>query len=666
VYVGDDQRDIDLRARPACADRSASYRRTTTIRPWGGDVLAEPRASCWIRRCGPRCDERPRPAGLAKWQAQWPEWRVAEVFVPEAQRARAQAWFALRDELGDAAWGGDDPRRATPLGWWAEELDGWSRARHPLVSLQKVPAPWEASPPACRRCVASRERPADLESRCSPARRMQNPWPGGPTPVRQRLRACAQRGGIAVAENALRYPMGHPLGDLDLRGWLRGLLDNGCAATGPGPRSMRRGTTAHHCNRQAPVLPRLLATAAGCRGDRTGQGTSVSGMLMWICRAANDTIQHQPPRPFPMSPTCGRARAIRWTVGMDGIFRSRIHGGTGCTCQPRWTSRRLRDAAAHPYVPPAAVAVAGQRGGAPALRKLLGPPPPAGYQPGAPAPALDHLAGPRWPAPTRAGSGSVLLEAELRGHCNRWASRSNTEHLPGVRSVSRQVNAQRFAEDFAGCVRFDRWVRDWLASERGLAATPHAQRSRAEIRVELRPAFDELPLRSLVDTVEAALGTPVQTAVKREDEQAFAELNAANLMFCEDAARRVAAALAADARVSAWQVRVAHFESLHPHDAVARERAEHLSAMPASGGPLGARSATRNACVTRSRRRTRQQRRLLALKHQQRVDRHRTSSCPSAGAPRWRVRRAHAPITSPASPRRRPGRRSARGAGNCC
>ena len=36
-----------------------------------------------------------------------------------------------------------------------------------------------------------------------------------------------------------------------------------------------------------------------------------------------------------------------------------------------------------------------------------------------------------------------------------------------------------------------------------------------------------------------------------------------------DAARRAAAALAGDARVAAWQVRVAHFESLHPHDAVA-------------------------------------------------------------------------------------------------
>jgi GTP cyclohydrolase I len=141
---------------------------------------------------------------------------------------------------------------------------------------------------------------------------------------------------------------------------------------------------------------------------------------------------------------------------------------------------------------------------------------------------------------------------------------------PASAALSRQANADRFAADFAGIRPLsNQAVRDWLASPRGLAATPHAQRSRANVRVELRPAFDELPVRALVDAVEAALGTPVQAAVKREDEQAFAEANAANLMFCEDAARRVAAALARDARVAAWRVRVAHFESLHPHDAVA-------------------------------------------------------------------------------------------------
>ncbi|WP_246109180.1 GTP cyclohydrolase FolE2 [Vulcaniibacterium gelatinicum] len=168
----------------------------------------------------------------------------------------------------------------------------------------------------------------------------------------------------------------------------------------------------------------------------------------------------------------------------------------------------------------------------------------------------------------------VEISAELvEGHFRLWLAFAveYSSTCPASAALSRQLNAERFAQDFAVARPLSAGVvSEWLASERGLAATPHAQRSRAAVRVELRPAFDELPLLPLVDAVEAALGTPVQTAVKREDEQAFAELNAANLMFCEDAARRVAAALAADLRVAAWDVTVAHFESLHPHDAVAR------------------------------------------------------------------------------------------------
>ncbi len=142
---------------------------------------------------------------------------------------------------------------------------------------------------------------------------------------------------------------------------------------------------------------------------------------------------------------------------------------------------------------------------------------------------------------------------------------------PASAALSRQLNAARFAGDFAAAHPLStNVVADWLASARGLAATPHAQRSRAEVRVELRPAFDELPFTAFIDLVENALGTPVQTAVKREDEQAFAQLNAENLMFCEDAARRVAGALANDARIARHDVTVSHFESLHAHDAVAR------------------------------------------------------------------------------------------------
>jgi len=167
----------------------------------------------------------------------------------------------------------------------------------------------------------------------------------------------------------------------------------------------------------------------------------------------------------------------------------------------------------------------------------------------------------------------VEVEAELADGHLRLTLAFSVEYsstCPASAALSRQANAQRFAGDFADAASVPTAsVREWLESDRGMAATPHAQRSRAEIRVELRPAFDELPLASLVDALEAALGTPVQTAVKREDEQAFALANAANLMFCEDAARRVASVLTADARVAAWSARVAHFESLHPHDAVA-------------------------------------------------------------------------------------------------
>ena len=115
---------------------------------------------------------------------------------------------------------------------------------------------------------------------------------------------------------------------------------------------------------------------------------------------------------------------------------------------------------------------------------------------------------------------------------------------------------------------YDRVVA-WLGSEQGIVATPHSQRSGAEVRVRLVPSFDSFPLVALIDRIEGALKTPVQTAVKREDEQAFARLNGENLMFCEDAARRMQKALDADERIADFWVRASHYESLHPHNAVA-------------------------------------------------------------------------------------------------
>ncbi len=66
----------------------------------------------------------------------------------------------------------------------------------------------------------------------------------------------------------------------------------------------------------------------------------------------------------------------------------------------------------------------------------------------------------------------------------------------------------------------------------------------------------------------AAVPTETQVMVKREDEQAFAELNAANPIFVEDAARSFAASLLADQRVGDFRVVASHQESLHSHDAV--------------------------------------------------------------------------------------------------
>ncbi|WP_322026607.1 GTP cyclohydrolase FolE2 [Burkholderia sp. BCC1977] len=109
-------------------------------------------------------------------------------------------------------------------------------------------------------------------------------------------------------------------------------------------------------------------------------------------------------------------------------------------------------------------------------------------------------------------------------------------------------------------------VAAWL-QRHATAATPHSQRSEAVVGVALPAGDAPLGLLDLIDRVEHALGTPVQTAVKRTDEQAFAVLNGENLMFVEDAARRVQAVL--DGAYANPRVHVRHLESLHPHDAVA-------------------------------------------------------------------------------------------------
>ncbi|MAC76817.1 MAG: GTP cyclohydrolase I FolE2 [Rhodobacteraceae bacterium] len=105
-------------------------------------------------------------------------------------------------------------------------------------------------------------------------------------------------------------------------------------------------------------------------------------------------------------------------------------------------------------------------------------------------------------------------------------------------------------------------------SMRGQLATPHSQRSVARISVALEQDADCLWFEDLIEACRRAVPTETQVMVKREDEQAFAELNAANPIFVEDAARLFCEALQDDARIGDFRVVASHQESLHSHDAV--------------------------------------------------------------------------------------------------
>jgi GTP cyclohydrolase IB len=102
---------------------------------------------------------------------------------------------------------------------------------------------------------------------------------------------------------------------------------------------------------------------------------------------------------------------------------------------------------------------------------------------------------------------------------------------------------------------------------RGQLATPHSQRSVARISVEVKPGTC-LWFEDLIDLARKAVPTETQVMVKREDEQAFAELNAANPIFVEDAARSFCQALKQDHRIGDFRIVASHQESLHSHDAV--------------------------------------------------------------------------------------------------
>ncbi|MCL4204199.1 MAG: GTP cyclohydrolase I FolE2 [Pirellulaceae bacterium] len=166
----------------------------------------------------------------------------------------------------------------------------------------------------------------------------------------------------------------------------------------------------------------------------------------------------------------------------------------------------------------------------------------------------------------------VRIEARREGdrvqhHLHVSVTYSST--CPCSAALARQLLQRQFQEECGE----HRWlsvsqVMHWLGSQ-GSLATPHSQRSHADVTVELHENCRDLPIIRLVDLIETAVATPVQAAVKRRDEQEFARLNGENLMFCEDSARRIRAVLEEDAEFVDYRIQASHLESLHPHDAVA-------------------------------------------------------------------------------------------------
>lgn len=140
---------------------------------------------------------------------------------------------------------------------------------------------------------------------------------------------------------------------------------------------------------------------------------------------------------------------------------------------------------------------------------------------------------------------------------------------PCSAALARSLIQQNFKDSFSANNLDYEKVMQWIGSEQGINATPHAQRSTAHIRTILKTDCTKIPLKKYIDIVETALQTVVQAAVKREDEQEFARLNGQNLLFCEDAARRIKHVLGQQTELDGFWLRVHHHESLHPHDATA-------------------------------------------------------------------------------------------------
>lgn len=104
------------------------------------------------------------------------------------------------------------------------------------------------------------------------------------------------------------------------------------------------------------------------------------------------------------------------------------------------------------------------------------------------------------------------------------------------------------------------------ALNRSVFGIPHSQRSVARLGLDLN---DLVWIEDVVDACREALLTETLVFCKREDEQAFAELNGSQPKFVEDAIRLLADKINEINGVTDYKIICSHQESLHNHNAVA-------------------------------------------------------------------------------------------------
>ena len=489
----------------------------------------------------------------------WPEWHVAEVFVPRrAARTGASAWFALRQELTDAAWGGSDPRPGeAKLGVVGRGTAGLGAGAPPASAGHRAATVAGAVDvagrvPAGVACQSRTRRADRRRMRSARWSRLPKASPALPSTLfgGNDTRAGDERGHRAACRAAAAAGRrGRAAADAGATGRCRFPSMRGACMGGRAAAALATGRTMARCPGASTRRCCANACAASQRGKalgavRAGASCGPPGAP----RAAEPAERHAPLQPcerrlrrrplqcppvqpspaavstFPTSSSplpdvahdaAALARPLDW-VGMERIaLPVRIADADGRCVQVAASvdvAVDLRDADARGIHMSRLYLQLQEAFATRNHHARRAAPRAAGLHRIAAGPVDQRAAGAalRPPAAARgAGQRASRLEALSGGDRGRRCATATCGSRCAVRSnipapvrhrrrLSRQLNAERFAEDFAGARPLStEVVRDWLASERGLAATPHAQRSRADVRVELRPAFDELPVAAL-------------------------------------------------------------------------------------------------------------------------------------------------------------------------